>query len=201
MNRTHFVTFDCINLTQPVNMKHENNFTPRFIGFAGLLFMMSVSCRQAPDPVDEMQVYTSEQAATLLANAITVEAIGEPEISTVTTLEANKDSLTQTTVTQYFKVFVATDDKNNLIPRGEGNSTTALTVPKGPVVIGRSCSFSCKRITPYNGGELCPGLSGCIPPAGASLCVPANCGSECDLAQECKESLIFAFGFYGRIIF
>ena len=164
------------------------------------MFIFIVSCERPSNQFSEINIYNAEEVSVILANAISVDLIGEPIRSSVQTIEPNHDTIVTTTVKSWYKVVVGLDDNNRLIPPGKLSDDEILRMQgRPPIVIGRVCGYSCKRITPWTGGDLCPNPTGCEPiqPSG---CGPVDCGSDCILSQDCKEDPLFGFKFGGRII-
>jgi len=165
------------------------------------MFIFTVSCKRETNQFQEVYTYNAEEVRVILANAISVELIGEPSISSVQTIEPNRDTIITTTVKSWYRVIVGLDDNNRLIPPGNLNEDEVARMQgRPPIIVGRACGYACKRTAPWSGGDLCPNATGCEAqqPSG---CGPVDCGSECTLIQDCLEEPTFGFKFGGRIIF
>lgn len=164
-----------------------------------VIFCLLFSCKNEQTNLGEIQIFNESQIDLLLQNAVIVEATGEP-IVTVNRSMMGTDTIVSTKSLQYFKVWVAINSDNTLVLNPKLNDDEIAELQgKIPVVIGRACGFSCKRNSPSTGGELCPLIGGCAPikPSG---CSEPDCGSECTIAQTCKEEKS-GFKFGSGIIF
>ena len=160
---------------------------------SGLILLGTYSCKQQKSfDYSTMHVYKLPELQKIIDNAYKIELAGE---ASVQKRENEKNGSVTVTTTQVYRVYIALNKDDHLIPKPEITESARLA-GNGPIIITSACEMTC---TPVRPGESC-NIAGCEETSKCG-CSQGSCGNNCTTDIMCHQSSLTGFGFGKLIIF
>jgi hypothetical protein len=159
--------------------------------FSLILLFFFLGCKDKAKSAIKIKSLTTEQIEKAISMADSIRIIGEPRVTAITIWDTTlKKPVTLHETRTQLELFVSLDDDGNPI----SDSTTPIAMKLRPekVVVGVTCSYSCKRDRPES---TCQDASGCkfSTDGPRPACTEPNCGSGCSLLRGCKMDITMGF--------